>query len=200
MYNQSDNMSISNPENILNVSTRQEFRAWLEEHASSESECWVESKRGKPKDDGQLYYLDVVEEALCFGWIDSTFKKIDGRSLQRFSPRKKGGCWTELNKERVRRLEKLGLMTDLGRATLPDMSVDSFKIDPQIEAALKQARVYSKFKKFPPLYQRIRAYNIEFYKKKDKAACDRMLTRLIEETKAGNMYGEWNDYGRLLDY
>ena len=122
-------MTLANPENILNVSNRQEFRSWLREHESSESECWVESKRGKPKDDDQLYYLDAVEEALCFGWIDSTFKKIDGRSLQRFSPRRKGSRWTELNKERVRRLEKLGLMTNLGRAVLPDMEVDNFKID-----------------------------------------------------------------------
>lgn len=172
----------------------------MTEHASSENECWVEGKRGKPKGDDQLYYLDAVEEALCFGWIDSTFKKIDGRSLQRFSPRRKGSRWTELNKERVRRLEKLGLMTDLGRAVLPDMSVEGFKIDPEIETALKQARVYSKFKKFPPLYQRIKAYNIAFYKNRDKAAYERMLSRLIEETKVGKMYGEWNDYGRLLDY
>ncbi len=193
-------MSLQNPENILEVSNRHEFREWLAEHADSENECWVEGKRGKPKGDDQLYYLDAVEEALCFGWIDSTFKKIDGRSLQRFSPRRKGSRWTELNKERVRRLEKLGLMTDLGRAVLPDMSLKGFVIDPEIETALKQARVYSKFKKLPPLYQRIKAYNIAFYKNRDKAAYERMLSRLIKETKAGNMYGEWNDYGRLLDY
>ena len=193
-------MTLANPENILNVSNRQEFRSWLMEHAGSENECWVEGKRGKPKDDDQLYYLDAVEEALCFGWIDSTFKKIDGRSLQRFSPRRKGSRWTELNKERVRRLEKLGLMTDLGRAVLPEMDVDRFKIDAEVETALKKARVYSKFKQFPALYQRIKAYNIAFYKTRDKSAYERMLTRLIEETKTGNMYGEWNDYGRLLDY
>lgn len=193
-------MSLANPENILEVSSRQQFRAWLLKHAGSENECWVEGKRGKPKDDNRLYYLDAVEEALCFGWIDSTFKKIDGRSLQRFSPRRKGSRWTELNKERVRRLEKLGLMTDLGRSVLPDMNVNNFKIDDEVVSALKKARVYSKFKQFPALYQRIKAYNIAFYRSRDKVAYERMLTRLIEETKAGKMYGEWNDYGRLLDY
>ena len=193
-------MSISNPENILNISNRQEFRDWLSKNADKEGECWVEGNRGEPKDDNQLYYLDAVEEALCFGWIDSTFKKIGGRSMQRFSPRKKTSKWTELNKERVRRLEKLGLMTDMGRAVLPNMNVKSFKIDSDIESALKKARVYSKFKKFPPLYQRVKAYNIAFYKSKDRKAYERMLSRLIEETKAGNMYGEWNDYGRLLNY
>lgn len=97
-------------------------------------------------------------------------------------------------------VEKLGLMTDVGRSVLPNMNVKSFKIESDIESALKKARVYSKFKKFSPLYQRIKAYNIAFYKSKDRKAYEKMLSRLIEETKAGNMYGEWNDYGRLLDY
>ena len=63
-----------------------------------------------------LWYLDAVEEALCFGWIDSTVKTIDGVTLQRFGKRVKNSQWTELNKERCRRLEALGLMTDSGRA------------------------------------------------------------------------------------
>lgn len=61
----------------------------------------------------------IVEEALCFGWIDSTVKKLsDGRLAQRLSPRKKGSHWTELNKERCRQLEERGLMTDSGRMAL----------------------------------------------------------------------------------
>ena len=104
--------------NILNVSNRQEFRSWLMEHAAHELECWVNVKRGKPADPEVFYYLDAVEEALCFGWIDSTQMLIDGKRMQRFGPRKKNSPWTELNKERVRRLEKLGLMTDAGRAAL----------------------------------------------------------------------------------
>ncbi len=191
-------MTLAEPQNILQVCNRREFREWLAKNAHCQPECWVEGKRGKPKDDDALYYLDAVEEALCFGWIDSTFKKIDGRSLQRFSPRRAGSKWTELNKERVRRLEKLGLMTNLGRAVLPDMDVRNFKIDADIEVSLKKARVFSQFKKFPPLYQRVKAYNIAFYKDRDKATYQRMLDRLIKETKQGTMYGEWNDYGRLL--
>lgn len=190
-------MTLAEPQNILQVCNRREFREWLAENAYCQPECWVEGKRGKPKGDDVLYYLDAVEEGLCFGWIDSTFKKIDGRSLQRFSPRRAGSKWTELNKERVRRLENLGLMTDLGRAVLPDMDVRNFKIDADIESALKKARVFSRFKKFPPLYQRVKAYNIAFYKNRDKAVYQRMLDRLIRETKQGAMYGEWNDYGRL---
>ena len=187
------------PENVLGVGSRAEFRAWLEEHAATESECWVFAKRGRPGDaDERLYYLDAVEEALCFGWIDSTNAKIDGVTMQRFSTRRKNSVWTELNKERVRRLERLGLMTDAGRAVLPPMEPRSFKVDADVERALKDARVFSKFKRFPALYQRIRAYNVAFYKNRDKEAYEKALVRLVEKTAKGEMYGEWNDYGRLL--
>ena len=185
------------PQNILKVNNRAEFREWLRLNAATESECWVAAKRGKPADDNRLYYLDAVEEALCFGWIDSTYRKLDGVAMQRFSPRRPGSVWTELNKERVRRLERLGLMTDAGRAVLPAMGPRSFKMDPDVERALKDARAFTKFKSFPPLYQRIRAYNVAFYKNRDQQAYAKALAHLIEETKKGHMFGEWNDYGRL---
>ena len=187
------------PENILDVSGRAEFRAWLAEHAAAERECWVRAKRGRPGGEPVLYYLDAVEEALCFGWIDSTYAKVGGVTMQRFSPRRKGCLWTELNKERVRRLERLGLMTDAGRAVLPPMGPRSFKMDKDVEQALKAARVWSKFKSFPELYQRVRAYNVAFYKSRDEAAYERALTHLIDETRKGNLFGEWNDYGRLIE-
>ena len=150
-------------------------------------------------DTGHFWYLDAVEEALCFGWIDSTQRVIRGVRMQRFSPRKKGSHWTELNKERVRRLEKLGRMTDAGRAVLPAMGKRSFQCDPDITTALKKARVWSKFKSFPPLYQRIRAGNLAFYKKRNPKMYEQMLSHLIRETKKSKMFGEWNDYGRLLE-
>ena len=187
------------PGNILDVANRAEFRTWLEAHHDTEGECWVAVKRGRPTDDGAFYYLDAVEEALCFGWIDSITKEQDGERLQRFSPRKPKSPWTELNKERVRRLERLGLMTDAGRAVLPAMGPRSFRIDPDIVAALKAARCYSRFRQFPPLYQRVRAYNVAFYKDRDPNAYERALANLVARTKRGEMFGDWNDYGRLLD-
>ena len=186
--------------NILCIANRSEFRAWLEAHHASERECWVDVKRGRPVDDKHFWYLDAVEEALCFGWIDSRHKLIDGKRMQCFTPRKRNSPWTELNKERVRRLERLGLMTDAGRKVLPPMGVRSFKIDKDVETALKSARVWTTFKSFPSLYQRIRAYNVAFYKTRDKGMYEQTLLHFITETKAGRMFGEWNDYGRLLDY
>ena len=186
-------------QNILTVRSRADFREWFTTHPDA-LECWVQVKRGRPVNPEIFYYLDAVEEALCFGWIDSTHKEINGVRMQRFTPRKINSPWTELNKERVRRLEKLGLMTDRGRAVLPPMGVRSFKIDPDIEAALKAARAWTKFKSFLPLYQRIRAYNVAFYKKRNPAMYEQTLNHLIDETKKGRMFGEWNDYGRLLEY
>ena len=186
--------------NVLTVNSRGEFRRWFCEYAESEKECWVIVAKGKPADDEHLWYLDAVEEALCFGWIDSTQRLIEGVRMYRFSPRRKYSQWTELNKERVRRLEKLGLMTDAGRAVLPAMGPRSFQIDPDIVKALKQARVWSKFRSLPPLYQRVRTCNIMFFKKRDPAVYERMLAHLIRETAKGKMYGEWDDYGRLSQY
>ena len=187
-------------ENILAVTNRDGFRQWLACHASGENECWVRVKRGRPDSADVFYYIDAVEEALCFGWIDSTYAVIDGVRMQRFTPRRKNSNWTELNKERVRRLEKLDLMTDAGRAVLPAMGARSFRIDPDIEAALKRARAWSEFRAFPALYQRVRAGNVAFYKKRDPALYEAALSNLIEKNKKGQMFGEWNDYGRLLAY
>ena len=76
---------------------------------NKEPECWVVVKRGRPIDDETFWYIDAVEEAMCFGWIDSTTKKMDnGVTAQRLAPRRKGSLWSELNKERCRRMERLG--------------------------------------------------------------------------------------------
>lgn len=94
-------------------------------------------------------------------------------------------------------MERLGLMTDAGRAVLPDMSPKGFVIDEDIEKALKaDAEVWNNFQKFPSLYQRVRIDTIQI-KKKQPALFQSRLQKLIEHTKHGIMYGEWNDNGRL---
>lgn len=98
----------------------------------------------------------------------------------------------------MRRLERLRLMTDAGRAVLPPMGPQSFRVDSDVEAALKVARCWLKFRSFPPLYQRVRAYNVAFCKKRNPAMYEQTLSHLISETKKGRMFGEWSDYGRLL--
>lgn len=189
------------PVNLLNVKNRDELRQWLEQHYKTENECWVMVKRGRPKDDGTFWYIDAVEEAMCFGWIDSTTKKLDsGITVQKLAPRRAGSIWSELNKERCRRMEKTGRMTDAGRAVLPDMSSDGFVIDEAILKALQDDNeVWENFRKFPPLYQRVRIDTIQIKKKQPELFQSR-LKKLIENTKNGIMYGEWNDNGRLINY
>ncbi len=184
-------------ENQLFVTDRHAFREWLATHPD-QKECWVALKRGRPTDGTCFWYIDAVEEALSYGWIDSTQKKIDGVIWQRFSPRKKSSPCTELNKERARRLRRLGLMTPQGLAVLPDLDAP-FRMDPFVLSALKKARVYSKFCTFPPLYQRVRSYNVAFYRSRDPVSYERALERLLQATKEGKLYGEWNDYGRLTE-
>ena len=79
-------------QNILCATTKAEFRAWLELHHHTEKECWVDVKRGRPAADSQFWYLDAVEEVLCFGWIDSRHKLIDGKRMQCFTPRKRNSA------------------------------------------------------------------------------------------------------------
>ena len=186
---------------FLTVSSRAEFRTWLEQNHRQADFCWIVVKRGCPKDDKIFYYLDAVEEALCFGWIDSIWKNINGVMWSRFSPRRSKSHWTELNKERVRRLEKLGLMTDAGRAVLPcDMNSAKFIIDDDILQEFQIAGVLEQFQTFPPLYQRVRLSNLVFYKQRHPQAYQTMLANTITKTKQNKTYGEWNDYGRLLNY
>ena len=185
--------------NLLDAKSRQELREWLIKNYKTETECWVIVKRGRPKDDGTFWYIDAVEEAMCFGWIDSTTKKIsDGMTAQKLSPRKPKSLWSELNKERCRRMERLGWMTDAGRAVLPDMSDDGFVIDSDILKALKSDPVvWENFNKFPTLYQRVRIDTIQIKKKQPELFASR-LEKFIANTRAGIMFGEWNDNGRLL--
>ncbi len=185
--------------NILGISSRNEFRQWLAEHGATEKECWLVVKRGKTPPADSLWYLDAVEEALCFGWIDSTLKNVDGVSLQRFGPRSKSGRWTELNKERCRRLEKLGMMTDKGRKICPDLDAE-FVIEPEIVDAFSiNPTAWQNFKSFPNLYQRVRIDNIQRVKASPELFRNR-LDKLIEASANGEMIGDWHDYGRLLDY
>lgn len=187
-----------NINNLLNAKSRSELREWLMQNHDKETECWVVVKRGRPTDSNTFWYVDAVEEALCFGWIDSTTKKIsDDVTAQKLCPRKPRSKWSELNKERCRRLERLGLMTDAGRAVLPDMTDAGFTIDPDIIRELHaDSTVWENFSQLPELYKRVRIDTIQI-KKQQPALFRKRLDKFIENTCKGILYGEWNDNGRL---
>lgn len=105
--------------NLLDYGDRGLLRQWLAEHHGTARQCWVVCSRSSSPPPSVLPYAAVVEEALCFGWIDSTVKRLpDGRLAQRLSPRRKRSHWTELNRQRCALLEQRGLMTDAGREAL----------------------------------------------------------------------------------
>lgn len=101
------------------VTTRDEFRQWLVKNHKDKKEIWlIQYKKATKKP--SIKYVDAVEEALCFGWIDGLEKSMDAeRYALRFSPRRPKSNWTNTNKERARRLIAEGRMTPAGRATLP---------------------------------------------------------------------------------
>ena len=94
--------------------TRKAWRNWLVKNHDKETEIWLIFYKVKVKKES-LKYEDAVEEALCFGWIDSTVKRIDDeKHMQRYTPRKARSNWAASNKARVKRLIENGLMTESG--------------------------------------------------------------------------------------
>ena len=185
--------------NILYCETKEEFYKWLKENHDKEKECFLECKKGKIKPNTNiLYYIDAVYMALCFGWIDSTQKVIDGVRYQRFTPRKKKSHWSELNKARCKWLINNKLMTKSGLDVLPDLD-EEFEIDKDILKSIKKDdEIWDNFNNFPELYKRVRIGNIQ-RDKKNKEAYKKALKHFLEETKNNNMYGDWDDNGRLTN-
>ena len=116
--------------NTLYVTSRDDWRDWLTKHSQSETEIWLiyyKKESGRPR----IPYDDAVEEALCFGWIDSIVKRMDDEKFaQKFTPRRDGSRWSAVNERRVRKLIKEGRMTEAGLA----------KVDPEMLVAKARAK------------------------------------------------------------
>ena len=113
-----NSMSIKPPLNSFHPKSRAEWRKWLEENHTRTEGVWLvmyKKGTGKPRVD----YAEAVEEALCFGWIDSKGNKLDDeRSMLWMAPRKSKTGWSKLNKERIEKLIKAKLMTPAGLAKI----------------------------------------------------------------------------------
>lgn len=122
--------------------SRAEWRGWLEKNHDKKKAIWLifyKKGSGKPR----VTYEDAVEEALCFGWIDSIARGIDGESYaQRFTPRKADSEWSETNVARVERLIKEGRMTEAGLAKYMSPTArkaEAWKLDSTFPPALVEA-------------------------------------------------------------
>lgn len=178
----------------LYVTERREWRSWLAANCRKEKEVWLVYYRkssGKPR----IPYNDAVEEALCFGWIDSTVKRIDEeRFAQRFTPRRPDSALSEMNEERIRRLIANRRMTSAGLAAVAHAfskkrKVGKMKIAPDILKALKvDAEVWKNFTKFPDSYKRIRIGWIESARER-KGIFGTRLGYFLRMTKKNRRYG-----------
>ncbi len=186
----------------LYVHKIKDWRAWLGKNHAKTREVWLvyyKKDSGKPR----LSYNDAVDEALCFGWIDSTVKAIDQDSFcQRFSPRRKGSPCSEMNKYRAIRLirEKrmkpagltalegtLGGGAKLHRGTIRHTSL--WKIPADILRALKKdPETWKNFQRFPLAYQRIRIGWIDAVRYREDVFKQR-LAYFLKKTRENKRFG-----------
>jgi len=145
----------------LAVGNREEWRQWLEEHGEASAEIWLVFPK---RHTGQttLSYNDAVEEALCFGWIDSLIKRLDDdRYARKFTPRKAGSRWSTANRRRYADLAARGLLATAGLKRAPtdrdgDRPAPARPTLPSaMEAALKaNPKAWRNFQQLAPSYRR----------------------------------------------
>ena len=178
---------------IFYPKNRTAWRKWLERNHATEPEIWLLRFR-KESGEPSIDYDALVEECLCFGWIDGIIKKYDERSsAQRITPRRKKSFLSELNRQRVWKLQHAGLMTDTGRAAI-DGKIgspnDPWEIPAWIAAQLQtDEKIWRQFLAFPPLYQRLKIGWITEAGQLRQAEMQKRLDYLIKRTTAGKMYG-----------
>ncbi len=189
--------------NLLDISTREGLYRWYQDNHDRVPDFWLRVNRASADCPGVIRYVDAVEVALCFGWIDSTMKRIDdGKAIQHFTPRRRGSNWCEQNMERCRRLIKLGEMTPAGLAVAPDLDPSRFVYEDWVLDAIKADELaWKHFQSFPENYKRIKIDRIQHYKNTDREEYGlSVLQRFIAACHAGKMQPGWSDFGRLEGY
>jgi uncharacterized protein YdeI (YjbR/CyaY-like superfamily) len=183
------------------LTDREQWRKWLKENHATAKDIWLiyyKKNSGKPR----IPYNDAVEEALCFGWIDSIVKTVDEYCyVQRFSPRRKNSQLSEANKERIRQLVKSGRMTSAGLDSIKNhinenaglsnhaAIFDKFEIPNDILKALKKdKKVWENFSRFPEHYKRVRIGWIDAARTRQEIFITR-LNYFIRMTAKNKMYG-----------
>ncbi|MFC1801458.1 YdeI family protein [Nanoarchaeota archaeon] len=172
----------------LYVIDRKKWRTWLSKNHSKAKEIWLIYYRKSSKKT-RIPYNDAVEEALCYGWIDSIVKKIDEEKfVQRFTPRKSSKI-SVMNKERVRRLIKQKKMTKYGLEAI-ELKEKRFKIKKDIIKTFKENKeAWKNFQKFPAYYKRIRIGYIEMQRKHSKDMFNKALRYLIKKSEQNKRFG-----------
>jgi len=168
---------------------RKKWRAWLRKNYKKVKEIWLvyyKKESGKPR----IEYNDAVEEALCFGWIDSTVRTIDEeRFAQRFSPRRPESQYSPANQERLRSLLKKKQVIKEVRETLGDLGNEKLTVPKDILEEIKANKeAWKHFQKFSDAYKRIRIGFIDGARKRP-AEFKKRLAYFIKMTEKNKQFG-----------
>ena len=183
--------------NLFYTSDRQAWREWLAEHFDKEREIWFVFPM-KGSGETSLPYNDAVEEALCFGWIDSTIKHIDPlHRAQRFTLRRPGSAFSQPNIERLKWLDTQGLIHPRIRESLEDVLSAEFVFPEDILAAIRQdPAAWENYTRFSEPYKRIRIAYIEAARNRPDEF-EKRLSSFIRKTRANKLivgYGGIDQY------
>ena len=173
--------------NIFYTSERSVWRSWLAEHFETENEIWFVFPM-KEAGDKSLSYNDAVEEALCFGWIDSTIKHIDPtHRAQRFTLRKKGSPYSRPNIERLIWLDEQGFIHPKVRdEVLPIIRAPYIFPSDILDTIKADTLVWENYKKLSEPYKRIRIAYIDAARKRPDEFKKR-LASFINKTRNGKL-------------
>lgn len=170
-------------ERILDIKTRTEWRNWLERNFTTVDEIWLVYAK-KSTGEQRIQYNDAVEEALCFGWIDSTNKALDeGHTMQRFTPRKAGSNYSQPNIERLRWLAGNHLIHPAIVQPVQEVILQEFAFPEDILDEIKKDKTaWNNYLMFSEPYKRIRVAYIESARKRPEEFAKR-LANFIQKTR-----------------
>ena len=181
----------------FSASDRAAWRAYLEQHFETAEEVWFVFPT-KAAGEESLSYNDAVEEALCFGWIDSTNRRLDERHcIRRFSPRKQGSAYSRPNIERLLWLDSRGLIHPKIRESVRPLLETPFLFPEDILDAIRKDRIaWKHYENFSEPYKRIRIAYIEAARKRPEEFQKR-LRSFLEKTRRNKLI---TGYGGIDKY
>ncbi len=175
---------------------RMEWRAWLAENFEQKKDIWFVFPNKESGENG-LSYNEAVEEALCFGWIDSTVKKLDNsHRIQRFSPRRRTSGYSRANIERLIWLESQGMLHPNVRPGVLEIISKPYEFPADIvESIHSDQKAWEHYENFSPAYKRIRIAYIDGARKRPDEF-KRRLENFIRKTRENKLMG----YGGISKY
>ena len=185
----------------LYIKDRKKWRLWLEKNHTKKKEIWLiyyKKHTGKPR----IPYDDAVEEALCYGWIDSTVKRIDDvKYAQKYTPRNPKSIWSHLNIERAKKMIQMKKMRKVGvqlyeeamksgrKVTGPRTLKKKLPIPPDLKKALaKNKKALNNFENLAPSAKLAYVYWVDTAKKDDTR--QRRIKKTVELIAQNKKYGE----------